>query len=333
MDTGAIAAVASKFIPRIHSFSCGFDVSQLPESDKVFDEQNEARLVARHLHTQHHELVLDHDALEKGIMQTIWHLDEPRMGISYQVFRTAQVVGQHVKVVLSGVGGDELFAGYPWRYRWCINNPSEDSAYTAAIRFFDDQHLPSLFSPEALKQINGYSSRESYRSVMAACRTRDPVNRALYYDLKTFLNGILIVDDKLNMAHSVEARVPLLDLEMVRCALSMPSSVKLHGLTGKTVLRSAMKGLLPESILNREKRGFTPPDRTWIRKFTMPYLESVIFSTKALDRGIFNQSMLRKIVLEHCAGDKDHRFLLWSLAGFEWMMRLFVDDCVMECPT
>jgi asparagine synthase (glutamine-hydrolysing) len=332
MDTGSIAAVATQFIPGIHSFSCGFDVSQLPEADKVFDELQEAHIVSRYLQTKHHDLVLNQEALEKNIIHTIWHLDEPRMGISYQVIQIAQVVNRYVKVVLSGVGGDELFAGYPWRYQWCIGGQSQRAAYTAAVRFFDDQQLPSLFSQEAFKQIDGYSSWESFQTVMNSCTSQDPVNRALYYDLKTFLNGILIVDDKLNMAHSVEARVPLLDQEMVHLALSLPSSVKLQGSVGKAVLRFAMKGLLPDAIISRQKRGFTPPDRAWIQKFTMPYLESIIFSKKAKDRGIFNEATLRKVVLEHCLGKKDHRFLLWSLASFEWMLRMFFDDCILECP-
>ena len=333
MDTGSISAVAAREIPGLRSFSCGFDTSRVTEAERSRDERAEAQSIAKHVGTRHREIVLDHTDLEKYIAQTIWHLDEPRMGISYQVLRTAQMVGSDVKVVLSGVGGDELFAGYPWRYRWCFERPSEEAAYTAAVRFFDDKRLLGLFTEEARQKVGTYSSRDRFREAMGRCTARDPVNRALYYDLKTFLNGILVVDDKLNMAHSVEARVPFLDTELVHLALGIPSTAKLRGDTGKTVLREAMRGLLPEAAIAREKRGFTPPDRSWIKDTTWPYFESMLLGSKTLQRGIFNEKALRGIISEHRQGQADHRFLLWSLAGFEWMSRLFIDTFTPERPS
>lgn len=332
MDTGAISALAVRHVPGIHSFSCGFDTSNLEEQYRVFDESKQARELSTVLNTRHHELMLGVSALEENIVKTIWHLDEPRMGVSYQNLCIAGVVGRHVRVVLSGAGGDELFAGYPWRYRWCMEGGSERAAYAASVRFFDDNQLPSLFSDEMNRSIAGYSSFDRFRAVMAPCRAVDPVNRALFFDLKTFLNGILLVDDRLNMAHSVESRVPMLDRELIQLALSIPSAMKLADGTGKAILRQAMQAFLPAEVTTRTKRGFTPPDRAWMQQGTIRYIKDIILSKSARQRDIFDANSLDRIINEHCSGKKDHRFLLWSLTGFEWMMRLFFDTLVTECP-
>ena len=328
MDTGSIATVASKQIPNIHSFTCGFKLNNVSKEEKLFDERSDAKYISKLINTSHHELELDYDSMEKSIAKTVWHLDEPRMGISYQIINTSKLVSDYVKVVLSGVGGDELFAGYPWRYSY-INNPNGSSidynGYLSAVRFFDDSQIHSLFTKEFNDEIKNYSSWESYKNVMKECNAKDPLNRALFYDIKTFLNGILIVDDKLSMANSVEARVPLLDKEIVELSLRIPSNYKLKENTGKYILRKAMEGLLPESILNKKKIGFTPPDQSWYKNHTMAYIQKVILSSDAKKRNIFNLNTINNIVNEHLQGVKNHRFLLWSLVCFECWYKLFFD--------
>jgi asparagine synthase (glutamine-hydrolysing) len=332
MDTGSIAAIAARSIPKMHTFSCGFDIAEEDKRYHVFDESGEAEFLSKRLNTIHHAITLGHEEFERSVVQTVWHLDEPRMGVSYQNYRIAETVGKHVKVVLSGVGGDELFAGYPWRYRWCTENASDRSAYESTVRFFNDTQIAALFTPETNKALSGYSSWEEFRKLMAACTATDPFNRALFIDLKTFLNGILVVDDKLNMAFSVESRVPILDLDLVSLAQSIPPGMKLSGDTGKVVLRKAMTALLPERFTMARKQGFTPPDRVWLQKYTMPYVESVVFSSEARSRGIFEEQTIRAMIREHLDGKKDHRFFLWSLVCFEHMMRLFFDRCTEEKP-
>jgi len=152
----------------------------------------------------------------------------------------------------------------------------------------------------------------------------DPLHKALYFDFKTFLNGLLLVDDKLAMAHSVEGRVPFLDNDLVETAARIPSEFKSRPDQSKIVLKQAMRGLLPEATLQRRKQGFTPPDQTW-HKGRMNQIRDLILSPKAIDRGYFQPLYIEKILDDHLNDRRNNRFLIWSLICFEWWNRLFVD--------
>ena len=318
MDTGAISAVSSQNISQLHTFTCGFDIPEdATDLEQFFDERAESHRLSRVLRTIHHELEMGPDAMSAVLPQVVWHLDEPRAGISYQVYLTAEMIRQHVTVVLSGVGGDELFAGYPWKYGPAID---DDALYRQAIRFLTDSEKRGFFS----KAID-YSTRDSFDNVMAHAVADGPLHRALYFDFKTFLNALLIVDDKLAMAHSLEARVPFLDNDLVDYARRIPADLKLRDGEGKLVLREAMRGLLPDETIFRRKQGFTPPDETWYRGHSLPHVRDLILGERALDRGYFRAEALQQILDEHVNGRKNHRFLLWSLMCFEWWNRLFVD--------
>jgi len=329
MDTGAISAVAASRIPRMHTFTCGFD---LPENgsdlERYFDERDESRKLAGLLGTIHHELVLGPDAMAPALPRVLWHLDEPRVGISYQVYHTAEMIGRHVTVVLSGVGGDELFAGYPWRYEPVLNlnaNDFDQSYYRLWIRFLNDEEKGELFSDNLNQRLNGFSTFDSFREALRGAEGTDPLHRALYFDFKTFLNGLLLVDDKLSMAHSIEARVPFLDNKLVGLVSRIPSCLKLRKGQSKIVLKEAMRGLLPGETLHRRKQGFTPPDETWYKRESLAYVRELILGSTALARGYFKPAALRQILDDHLNNRRNHRFLIWSLICFEWWNRLFVD--------
>src|SRR5262249_22241498 len=230
MDTGAISAVAARHIANMHTFTCGFDLpEQATDQEQYFDEREESRSLARGIGTIHHELQLGPDAMAPALPHVVWHLDEPRVGISYQVFRTAEMIRRHVTVVLSGVGGDELFAGYPWRYEQILRSkPAEFELeyYRLWTRFLTDEQKRTLFTPTINRELSGFSTFDSFKSALGSDDDMDQLHRALYFDFKTFLNGLLIVDDKLSMAHSVEARVPFLDNELVDTVSRIPSEFK-----------------------------------------------------------------------------------------------------------
>src|SRR2546427_9193707 len=140
------------------------------------------------------------------------------------------MIRRYVTVVLSGVGGDELFAGYPWRYDPVlgVNGSDFDGVYyQMCIRFLTDKEKHELFTEEVNRALGGFSTFESFRSVLKGANGSDPLHRALYFDFKTFLNGLLLVDDKLSMAHSLETRVPFLDNELVEYVTRIPSTFKL----------------------------------------------------------------------------------------------------------
>ena len=334
MDTGSITAVATRHIPNMHTFTCGFDLPQGASSlEQYFDERQASRDLADLFDTIHHELILGPKAMASVLPTVVWHLDEPRVGISYQVYRMAEVIRRHVTVVLSGVGGDELFAGYPWRYQPIIDSSPEqfDSVYYQQwIRFLTDDEKKRFFTERVNHELNGYSTFDSYREVMnSADKSWSPLHRALYFDFKTFLNGLLLVDDKLSMAHSVEGRVPFLDNDLVNYVARMPSGYKLNGGQGKAVLRKAMNGLLPDETINRRKQGFTPPDRTWYKEESWDYIQQLILSERAVERQYFRPDYLKKILNDHLHDRRNNRFLIWSLMCFEWWNRLFVDGDVV----
>jgi asparagine synthase (glutamine-hydrolysing) len=329
MDTGSITAVAARNINSMHTFTCGFHLPEgASELEKYFDESRESHDLAALMKTEHHELKLGPDAMAPVLPKVVWHLDEPRVGISYQVYYTAEMIRKFVTVVLSGVGGDELFAGYPWRYNQILesrNGTFESDYYRIWIRFLTDDEKRELFTPEMNRALGDFSTFDSFREAARGYQSDDPLHRALYIDFKTFLNGLLVVDDKLSMAHSIEARVPFLDNDLVDYVSRIPSQLKLHEGESKHVLRLAMRGLLPSSTIDRRKQGFTPPDETWYRENSLAFVEDLILGPRAVERGYFQPKMLRRLLDDHVAGKRNHRFLIWSLMCFEWWNRLFVD--------
>jgi asparagine synthase (glutamine-hydrolysing) len=329
MDTGSISAVAARRIPEMHTFTCGFKLpAGASELERFFDERDESNRLARLLGTVHHELELGPEAMRPVLPAVVWHLDEPRVGISYQVYYTAEMISRYVKVVLSGVGGDELFAGYPWRYEPILNQRGDDfdqTYYRLWIRFLTDDQKRELFSDEFNQSLGDFSTFDSFREVSRGAAGADPLHRALYFDFKTFLNGLLLVDDKLSMAHSIEARVPFLDNEVVDYVARIPAEFKLRPSESKVVLREAMRGLLPDETIFRRKQGFTPPDQTWYKGESLAYIRNLILGPRAIERGYFRVEALGKILDDHLQDRRNNRFLIWSLMCFEWWNRLFVD--------
>lgn len=330
MDTGSIAAVASRAQAGMHTFTCGFELPADHSSlESYFDERPESHRLARELGTVHHELELGPDAMAAALPAVVWHLDEPRVGISYPVYYTARMITRHVTVVLSGVGGDELFAGYPWRYAPLLGLSGDqfvDTFTRTASRLLSEDDAKQLFAEPMRRSLGDFSPADGVRALLARSECGDdPLHRALYFDFKTFLNGLLLVEDKLSMAHSVEARVPFLDNEFVDYVRRIPSALRLEGDVGKAILRRAMAPLLPRETATRRKQGFTPPDRTWYKGESLATVRDLVLGPRARDRGYFDMAFVERVLDDHTADRRDHRFLLWSLMCFEWWNRLFVD--------
>lgn len=327
MDTGGISAVAVRHLPAMHTFTCGFEVPRNADDlEQYFDESRESFSLADLLGTQHHEVRLDSTHNFAVMQQVAWALDEPRLGISYQNWYTNRLVREHVTVVLGGSGGDELFAGYPWRHG-AVQGDSEEwnlAYYQQWIRFFDDETKTALFSDWLNRETVHFSTYDSFLEVMKNVHTDDPINRALCFDFQTFLHGLLVVEDKLSMAHSVESRVPFLDNDFVDFVLRIPGHLKLKEGQSKHIFKQAMTRLLPEETLRRRKQGFTPPDATWYRTVLRAEVTDLILGKQAVSRNYFRPEALQQIVDDHMQGRRNYRFLLWSLMIFEWWNRLFL---------
>ena len=329
MDSASIAAVASRNVARLMTFTGGFDLTSVTGIELVFDERSDAELVASRFRTQHYEMVLHAGDMAWALPELVWHLEDLRVGMSYPNYYIAGLASKFVKVALGGAGGDELFAGYPWRYELVaeLREPDEfDRAYYDYwSRLVPDSDKPAFFSDEVWAQARDRSTFDVYRQAIAPVAGLDPLEKALYFEAKTFLHGLLVVEDKVSMAHSLEVRVPFLDNALVALAERIPARVKHGNGGGKELLRKAMAPLLPEEVVTKRKQGFSPPDQSWYRGPTMDYITEILLDERTLSRGWFKPQYVQRVLSEHLEGRVNHRLLIWSLLSFEWWNRLFMD--------
>ena len=354
MDSGSITAVAAKQLPYIKTFTCGFDLHSVSGLELAFDEREPSEYMSYLFKTEHYEMVLKAGDMERVLPTLAWHLEEPRVGQSYPNYYVAQLAGKFVKVVLSGTGGDELFGGYPWRYYRAVVNADFDDYVDKYFgywqRMLTDEEQKALFAP-VCGQTAGICPRDIFSSVFTGKRQRlcgpeDYVNHSLYFEAKTFLHGLFIVEDKLSMAHSLESRVPFMDNDLVDFALQVPVGLKLGNLTdvvrlnenepgklrryfektkdGKLILRKAMSRHIPEEITGAVKQGFAAPDASWFKGDSIDYVRRKLLEGRALLYHFFDRNAVVSLVNEHLEGKRNRRLFIWSLLNFEWWLRKYL---------
>jgi asparagine synthase (glutamine-hydrolysing) len=331
MDSASLVTLAGRRIPHIHTFTVGFDVADASPLEVAMDERADAELVARQIGTEHYEAVLHAGDMARVLPQLVWHLEDLRAGTCYQNFYVARLASRFTKVVLAGTGGDELFAGYPWRYARIDGIGDRrgfvDSYYDYWCRLVPDADKPRLFTDDAWVELRGAPTpRERFEEVIEHLPDLEPIDLGLYFEQRTFLHGLLVVEDKLSMAHSLEARVPFLDNELVDFALRIPGTIKNGSSEGKRLLRDAARGLLPDALVEKRKQGFSPPDRTWYQGQNLSYVRDVLLDSTALSRGLFRPDYVERVIDQHARGEADQRLLIWSLLCLEWWQKHFVDD-------
>jgi asparagine synthase (glutamine-hydrolysing) len=355
MDSGSITAVAAQELPYLSTFTCGFDLHSASGLELGFDERERAEYMSYLFKTEHYEMVLKAGDMERVLPQLAWHLEEPRVGQSYPNFYAAKLASRFVKVVLAGTGGDELFGGYSWRYyRAVVNNDFEnyiDKYYAYWQRLIDNQNIRQVFDP-IWSEVKHVWTRDIFRNVFlhhAATLTRpeDYVNHSLYLEAKTFLHGLLVVEDKLSMAHGLETRVPFLDNDLVNFAMRLPVRMKLGNLDevirinendhrpkldvhygrtrdGKVLLRRMMERYVPLEITRGEKRGFSAPDESWFRGDSIEYVRRQLIDGDALLYEFMDRKAVRSLVTEHLNGKQNRRLFIWSLLNLEWFLKNFM---------
>ncbi len=355
LDSGTLTAIAAKHLPYIRSFTCGFDLSSASGMELYFDERAKAEMMSHRFRTEHYEIVLKSGDMERVMPRFAWHLEEPRVGQSYPNFYVAGLASRFVKVVLSGTGGDEMFGGYPWRYYRMANSSNFDvyvnRYYHAWQRLIPDGMEQQLLSP-IWPQVRHVSPLEIFRSILASraserMRPEDYVNASMYLEAKTFLHGLLIVEDKLSMAHGLETRVPFLDNDLADFAMRLPIRHKLANLTemarfdenelgvkteqyyrrtrdGKLLLRAVMAHYLPETIIAGEKQGFSAPDASWFKGESLEYVRREILCPHARLYALIDYKTTMRLVSEHLSGKQNRRLLIWSLLNLEWWLRSFL---------
>lgn len=352
MDSGSITSVAARSFPYLKTFTCGFDLSSASGLELAFDERAKAEAMSYHFKTEHYEMVLKAGDMERAMRPLAWHLEEPRVGQSYPNFYAAKLAGKFVKVVLSGAGGDELFGGYPWRYyRAVVNDNFEDyidKYYIFWQRLVSNSELKSLLGP-IWKETQDVRTRDVFRDVFrhhddALASPETYINHSLYFECKTFLPGLLLVEDKLSMAHGLESRVPFLDNDLVDFAMRCPVRLKLNNLSevvrinenepgnkrdiafertkdGKQILRDVMANWIPDDVTRAIKQGFSAPDASWFRGDSIDYVRDLLLDRESRIFEFLDFAAVNRMVDEHLSGERNRRLLIWSLLSFEMFLR------------
>ena len=354
MDSGSITAIAATQLPYIKTFTCGFDLNSASGLELGFDEREKAEYMSYLFKTEHYEMVLKAGDMERVLPQVAWHIEEPRVGQSYPNYYVARLASKFVKVVLAGTGGDELFAGYPWRYyRAVVNSNFEDyieKYYVFWQRLINNREIAAVFSP-VWDKVKELRTQDIFRDVFkshsnALEKPEDYVNHSLYLEAKTFLNGLFIVEDKLSMANSLETRVPFLDNDLVDFALKLPIRLKLKNLgdvvrinenepgklrkyfeknkDGKRILRRVMESIVPDEITKAVKQGFSAPDASWFKGESINYVRQTIFNRQAMIYDFLDRGAVQSLVKEHLEGKSNRRLFIWSLLNFEWWLRKYL---------
>jgi asparagine synthase (glutamine-hydrolysing) len=351
MDSGTLTALASQELPYIKTFTCGFDLSSASGVELGFDERERAEAMSALFKTEHYEMVLKSGDMERSMTQVVTQIEEPRVGQSYPNHYVSRLASKFVKVVLSGTGGDELFGGYPWRYfpmenGWSLDD-YVDHYYLYWHRLVSNTELRRLFSP-VISEVSDVWTRDIFREVIAGHITdgshaTDVLNRSLYFEAKTFLHGLLVVEDKLSMSHGLETRVPFLDNDLVKFAETCPAMLKVnlaavgnkinendlrrkretvHQQTsdGKKLLRRVMGNIIPESIAQGTKQGFSSPDASWFKGESIDLVRRTFFETTPMLANIMDISTVRSLIGEHLSGEKNRRLLIWSLFSLETLL-------------
>ncbi len=363
LDSSLIVGTMAQLKPEpIKTFAIGF-------SEAGFDELEYARVAAQRFNTDHHEHTIAPDAC-RLVEEIVWQHDEPFADVSsIPSYFAAQQARAHVSAVITGDGGDELFAGYERysrhqarnRYQqlpaaarknfvlplssalphvtpgknFLRNIALDDAArYVDSLAMFSRQQKRGLFGAHATLWLGNYVSDTAFIKLFNApditASIANSLERMLYLDSKTYLPGDLMAKvNRMSAAHGLETRSPFLDHELIEFVQRIPASLKLNGPNGngsKYILKQAAKGLVPEVIIQRQKKGFSVPLQQWFKSDLKDMLHDTLTDQRTRDRGLLNQHAIRALTNEHQLGRRDHSRQLWGLLTLELWLRAFIDQ-------
>jgi asparagine synthase (glutamine-hydrolysing) len=361
-SSAVVASMREVTSQRIATYSIGFG-----RAAPSFDELPYARMVARRFDTDHHEEILEPKVADL-LPAILRHFDEPFADSSaIPTFVVAQATARHVKVALSGIGGDEAFAGYP-RYlglrlseryaalpQWLRSAPGnllvrlvwESDAsrnwgdwvrrfmqgadrplpdrYIGWTRFFSEAELPRLATPALQVQWHA-NSEATHRAAFALHGHGDPVDGAFRIDLSTYLpDDLLVMADRMSMAHSLELRAPFCDHRVIEESLRIPPPVKMPGLRLKGLLKAAFADVLPPPVLSHRKQGFMVPLGLWLRTDLRDLMEDLLHPDRLRARGLFVPEAVQAMKQEHLHATRSHSDRLWTLMMVELWLRQYLD--------
>jgi asparagine synthase (glutamine-hydrolysing) len=355
VDSSAVVGLMTRHTGEpVKTFSIGF-------REDSHDELKYARLAARHFGTDHRELIVTPDICNL-VDKLVWHFDEPFADQSaIPTYLVSKLAREHVKVVLSGDGGDELFAGYTryatdlrrsgfehlprvirngvmqplsrrlphgtWgrNYLHQVANEPLDR-YIEDISIFTRLNKPRLYTSDFKRRLGKSDGADILRSHAARIGSQYPLDRLLYVDSKSYLPGdILTKVDRMSMAVSLEARVPLLDHKLIEFVTRIPASLKMKDGESKYIFKRAVEDLVPSEILHRPKQGFGVPIGEWINKELRQEIRDTFADSRTRQRGYLDPAYVDLLLDEHERGRRDHSWALWALLILELWQRTFAD--------
>lgn len=359
IDSSAIAALMAPMLSEpLQTFSVGFE-------EQEANELAYARLVARHVRAEHHETVVSPERFFEALPLLIWHEDEPiAFPSSVPLYFVSRLARDHVKVVLTGEGADELFLGYPrywvtmwnrrlgqlyhrlvpapfrgllsrgiealpWLFRRYLSrtflrlNPDLRTLFYENFAVFPTPLLMRLLAPAHRDLLRS----DVYGTCLAILQASGPglLEQMAVADLQTYLVELLMKQDQMSMAASIESRVPFLDHVFVERVMRVPGHLRLQGRETKAIFRSAVSDLLPSSILSRQKMGFPVPVGRWFRERFRHLVDEFVLGQRALTRGYFDPMLLHQMAAEHHQGRGGHADRLWLLINLELWHRIFIE--------
>ena len=357
VDSSLVVALMSRLLNRpVQTFSVGFD------EPGPYNELPFAKQVAEHCRTDHHEIMVGAKDLLRELPQLVWHQDEPMSEpAAIPTYLVTQLARRTVTVVLTGEGGDELFAGYPKHAvepvaRWISGLPSfvrdavldhgidrlpfafrklqvvgrsarlrdEGERLAAWFAGFIGEERSRLLGP--LLRPHAAAGVAPFQLSLADSTAKAPLDRMLDADLRLWLpDDLLRKMDKMSMAASVEARVPLLDNALIDWALRLPATHKIRRLEGKVLLKRLARTLLPHEVVDRKKVGFTVPLSPWFRGELRELLTDTLLSSRCLQRGLLEPAAVRAYVSDHLEGRRDRGRELWTLLTLELWHQQWID--------
>lgn len=361
IDSSAVVAFMAQATNQpVKTYSIGFAGGA---AETLYNELPYARRVAQLFGTEHHEIIVKPDVV--GLLpKLLWHLDEPIADSAFMTtFLVSEFARREVTVILSGVGGDELFGGYRrylgdhyaaqferlpgWvkysaravsrhlpsdRHSGVLNKLRLAKAFIASADLsFEDRYraylqlLPPTLAQRLLRQ-QPTQAEDPLLAAFANAHSADALNRMVTVDWQTQLpDDLLLLTDKMSMAVSLECRVPLLDQDLVDLAAAMPEAIKVRGGRLKHLLKRSLSGLLPQDILERPKRGFGMPVGAWLKGELAQMLETVLSPVNLQRRGLFEPSAVSELIATHRARREDYTDALLALLNFELWAQLYLD--------
>ena len=361
IDSSAVVAfMARASRAPVKTYSIGFEGSR---ADEYYNELPYARRIAELFGTEHREIVVKPDVVAL-LPRLLWHMDEPVSDTAFiTTFLVSEFARRDVTVILSGVGGDELFGGYR-RYlgnhyqAYFARLPSWLRSGAAALgeKLPSDRHSPVLnalrlakgflastelsfeerygtyvqvFSPDAVERllrVNGFDRHDAMASAFRIAQGDDDLNRMMVVDAETQLpDDLLLLTDKMSMATSLECRVPLLDHELVELAATIPEEIKIRNGRLKHAMKLALADVLPADILERKKRGFGTPMGAWLKNGLKPMLHRLLDEATVHERGLFDHEQVSRLIRDHEANRVDGTDQLLALMNLEIWSRIYLD--------